>query len=185
MKKVFLTGNTKGLGKAIQEELSRVVGEYEITGASRTKGSDINKINYLWYSSYDILINNAYHSTAQMQILKDFYHMWQGKDKIIINIGTAGLNVSGRPYETLNYNAAKKQLETYSRWISENDEHCKCMLFSPGYMETELVKSRAQYWDDETKAKNTSKSLDMSYCAKLIRLMIESPHTIRDLQLLP
>ena len=183
--KILLTGNTKGLGKAIEEELSRIVGEYTITGASRSIGLHVNDIDVKVFEDYDVLINNAYHSTGQLDLLKRFYEMWRGKNKTIINVGTAGLKITDRPYETLNYNASKTQLETYSRWISDNDKNCKCMLFSPGYMNTDLVANSIHHYSDDAIEKNTSKSLDVSYCAKIVRLMIESPNTIRDLQLIP
>ena len=182
MKRVLLTGHTKGLGAAIYKELEA---DHIVIGASRSTNMHVMEIDPFDYEHFDVLINNAYHSIGQIELLRTFYDMWQGKDKVIINVGTAGLGLSNRPFETLNYNAAKRQLETYSRWISDNDEFCKCMLFSPGYMDTELVRSRSMHWDEDAQKKNTSKPLDVSYCAKIIRLMIESPHRIRDLQLIP
>lgn len=182
MKKVLLTGHSRGLGEAIYNELQA---DYSVTGASRSNGKNIRDIVCNEYSDFDILINNAYHSTGQLEVLKAFYQMWKGQAKTIINIGTAGLDAAGRPYETLNYNASKKQLETYSRWISDNDSACKCMLFSPGFMKTDLVKSKMEYWPEEKKAKFDNCELDVQYAAKIVRMMIESPYVIRDLQLLP
>ena len=182
MKKVLLTGHSKGLGKAIYDELTN---DYLVLGASRSNGKSIQDILCEEYDDCDVLINNAYHSTGQLGLLKSFYEMWRGKSKTIINVGTAGLDAAERPYETLNYNAAKKQLETYSRWISDNDRVCRCMLFSPGFMKTDLVKSKMDHWPEEKKAKFDNCELDVGYAAKAVRMMIESPYVIRDLQLLP
>ena len=182
MKKVLLTGHSKGLGKAIHNELRE---DYLMLGVSRSNGKNIRDIVCEEYDDCDILINNAYHSTGQLGLLKSFYEMWRGKSKTIINVGTAGLDAAGRPYETLNYNAAKKQLETYSRWISDNDSICRCMLFSPGFMKTELVQSKMDHWPEDKKAKFENCELDVKYAAKTVRMMIESPFVIRDLQLLP
>lgn len=182
MKKVLLTGSSKGLGKAVYNELYK---DYNVTGITRSNNNNINDIDASLYQDYDILINNAYHSTGQFNLLKSFYNMWRGQPKTIINVGTAGLDAAGRPFETLNYNASKRQLETYSRWISDNDSVCKCMLFSPGFMKTDLVKSKMEHWPEEKKAMFDNCELDVGYAAKTVRMMIESPYVIRDLQLLP
>jgi NAD(P)-dependent dehydrogenase (short-subunit alcohol dehydrogenase family) len=182
MKTVLITGHTKGLGKAIYDELQT---DHRVIGVSRGTGQDICDLNVEDYRDVDILINNAYHQDCQFYMLRDFYEMWKGQEKTIVNIGTAGIDLPNRPLETLEYNASKKKLEAYSRWISDNDKVLRCMMLSPGFMVTELVLSRMEHWSEEEKQKHTSKSLDMCYVARMVRMVIESPHKIRDLQLLP
>lgn len=52
-------------------------------------------------------------------------------------------------------------------------------------MKTDLVKSKMDHWPEEKKAKFDNCELDVGYAAKAVRMMIESPYVIRDLQLLP
>ena len=88
MKKVFITGNTSGIGLALSELMTSQ--GYDVRGGSRSTGWDVSEEkNFHHVYDCDILVNNAYHKYGQLSLLKKTYERWQGQDKTIINVGSA------------------------------------------------------------------------------------------------
>ena len=89
--KVAITGHSKGIGKALADIFE--TNGHTVLGFSRSNGFDIsesaNRISILNKSQdADIFINNAYHPTGQLDLLKEIIEQWRYSNKIIINIGS-------------------------------------------------------------------------------------------------
>lgn len=89
--KVIITGHTKGIGLALFNKFNNCGND--VVGFSRSTGHDISlpeSIDKIIQQSTDadIFINNAYHETGQTEILKKMIDIWQGTDKLIINISS-------------------------------------------------------------------------------------------------
>jgi NAD(P)-dependent dehydrogenase (short-subunit alcohol dehydrogenase family) len=179
--KVFVTGHTSGIGLATYNLLKKK--GYEVSGGSRSTGFDIsNESLYHEIYKYDVFINNAYHKTGQLKILESVYSQWRNKEKTIINVGSAGKDLQrNRPYERLDYNVLKKSLETYSFWISENDEKCRAMMYNPGFVDTPLARTGFKQWPLSEQKRVLSQAMEPEECAKTILFMIESKHKIKEL----
>jgi hypothetical protein len=88
--KIAITGHSDGIGKAIYDLLKE---HNQIDGYSIDSGYDIGEektrseiINLS--KDVDVFINNAYHSSGQVDLLKKLLDVWQGQNKIIININS-------------------------------------------------------------------------------------------------
>ena len=179
--KIFVTGHSSGIGKAIYQ-LAQKEG-YSVTGGSRSTGFDISDERvYQQILDCDILVNNAYHKTGQLDILRYVYNNWQNLPKKIINVGTANKdNQKNRPYSRLEYNVSKKSLETYSYWISENNSVCYSMMYNPGFVKTPLSIEGLKGWPDIEVDRILSQAMDVDECAKTILFMIESKHKFKEI----
>ncbi len=181
MAKVFITGHTSGIGLATFELLQSE--GYDVIGGSRSTGFDISA-DYIDPNllECDVFINNAYHYTGQLRMLEHFYAQWKNKEKIIINIGSWGKdNQIGRPIERLNYNVAKKALETYSFWISTNDLVCRSMMYNPGFVDTPLARKGLEGWSEEKIEQVLKQTMDPKECAKTILFMIQNKYKFREI----
>lgn len=96
--KVAITGGTSGIGKAITEQISSE--GHEVVSFSRTTGFDLKqegssvKLGKL-ANDFDVLINNAYHGMAQVDILYHFFYRWVGQEnKTIVCISSGASEVS-------------------------------------------------------------------------------------------
>lgn len=89
--KIAITGHTKGIGKAIFEELTKR--QHQVQGFSRSNAYDIGLSScreeiISEVRDYDVFINNAYCKDSQFEMLKRIVEHWEGKNKIIININS-------------------------------------------------------------------------------------------------
>lgn len=179
--KIFVTGHTSGIGKAVYQ-LAKEKG-YTVAGGSRSTGFDISNSNvYKQIIDYDVLVNNAYHYTGQLELLKYAHENWTTTKKKIINVGTWNKDtLRGRPLSRLNYNVAKKSLEVYSFWISDNETQCMSMMYNPGYVDTPLAREGMEGWPEPDQQRVLAQSMDPTECAKTIMFMIESKYKIKEL----
>jgi len=179
--RIFITGHTSGIGKAIYE-LAKEKG-YTVTGGSKSTGFDISNPDvYSQVLEYDVLVNNAYHYTGQLELLKYAHKNWTNTSKKVINVGTWHKDVlKGRPLSRLNYNVAKKSLETYSFWISDNETLFKSMMYNPGYVDTLLARQGIDEWPVADQQRVLAQLMDPKECAKTIMFMIESKHKFKEI----
>lgn len=113
MKKIAITGHTKGIGKCLYETFSE--NGFEVIGFSRSNGYDISDsaVRNLILSQikdFDIFINNAYVHYSQLELLKEVMTMWNGKDKVIINMNSKTRLMTNIPDYLKEY-AADKQAQ--------------------------------------------------------------------------
>jgi len=90
--KIAVTGHNSGLGLAIYNHYKN---NHQVFGFSRSNGFNI--INHgarkriLDISkNFDIFINNAYNNfdNSQFLLLEEIFQLWNGEDKIIVNISS-------------------------------------------------------------------------------------------------
>lgn len=103
MKKVVVTGHTKGIGKSISEYFEQQ--GYTVVGFSRTAGYDISNETHRQaiieaLDDADIFVNNAYKNfdASQLELLKSAFSKWQGSKKLIINISSRAGGAMNSPY---------------------------------------------------------------------------------------
>jgi short-subunit dehydrogenase involved in D-alanine esterification of teichoic acids len=91
IKKIAITGHTKGIGKSL---LSRLSETYDVIGFSRTNGYDISKETDILRiidesRDCDIFINNAYEKNYQTILFKLIFDKWKFLPKTIINMNSS------------------------------------------------------------------------------------------------
>jgi hypothetical protein len=131
MRRVAITGHTRGLGAALFERFS--VSDM-VVGLSRSNGFDIRKIDKIIerIDECDVFINNAYDRYSQVDLLYAVYDMWKDKDKKIINIGSLS-SIGVRDY-LQPYAIHKKALHEAHMQIAYQQNKCKSYIFNIGYM---------------------------------------------------
>jgi NAD(P)-dependent dehydrogenase (short-subunit alcohol dehydrogenase family) len=110
--KISITGHSKGIGKSLTECFSDA--GHNVVGFSRSTGFDISaeesRQQILERSNdSDVFINNAYDPTGQFLLLQDIIQLWQGSNKIIINISSKLSYLDARKSEHSNYILAKQE----------------------------------------------------------------------------
>jgi len=131
MRRVAITGHTRGLGAALFERFS--VSDM-VVGLSRSNGFDIRKIDNIIerIAECDVFINNAYDRYSQVDLLYAVYDMWKDKDKKIINIGSLS-SIGVRDY-LQPYAIHKKALHEAHMQIAHQQNKCKSYIFNIGYI---------------------------------------------------
>ncbi len=115
MKKVSITGHTKGIGNALLKVFEK--NDFLVEGFSRTNGYDIsNPLSRKEIISKsldsDIFINNAFDHEGQISLLKEIVDQWKNTNKLIIHIGTKGIYIPVKtPHE--NYLNSKREQQEY------------------------------------------------------------------------
>jgi nucleoside-diphosphate-sugar epimerase len=134
MKKVVITGHTKGLGKEIYEYF--IQKGYSVFGYSKSTGYDISLekdrhkiINFL--SDANIFVNNAYDREnqdfdSQLELLKNVSNLWQNLNKTIINISSFASDYYLSKFKTdtwrLNYRKNKFLQDQYIKSLYSNNK---------------------------------------------------------------
>jgi hypothetical protein len=143
IKKIAITGHSKGIGKNLYEHLSKT---YEVKGFSRSNGYDISKeedISRILKESADcdIFINNAYCFDQQTVIANAWFEMHTGTEKFIINVSTLAsdpmFDVANKIPHLVPYAQEKQRLNQATYNIcDQRDNKCKAMSILLGIVET-------------------------------------------------
>ena len=88
---IGVTGHTRGIGRSLSDTFKK--NNHHIIGFSQSIGFNIGdresrKKILEQANNFDIFINNAYHPTGQIEILKEILDLWKDTNKIIINISS-------------------------------------------------------------------------------------------------
>lgn len=155
--KIALTGHTKGIGRAIYEQLSK---NHEVVCFSRANTYDINVIidrqRIIEESKdCDVFINNAYYPYAQTALAEEWFSQYKGENKLLVNIGSYVIEILRDPelypamaaefakyhiYELWNgYKETKESLEKISKNFNSEKVLTRTILVNPGVVDTELV----------------------------------------------
>lgn len=146
--KVAITGHSKGIGKALADIFCN--NGHTVLGFSRSNGFDVsessNRASIITDSQdVDIFINNAYHPTGQLELLKEIIEQWRYSSKIIINIGskcimypTENPNPLIEQYQ-IEYKNAKQQQEDVINALLPH-QHPKLFNIVPGLVDAGLSK---------------------------------------------
>lgn len=142
--KFGITGHTSGIGKAIKEYLEGR--GHTVKGFSRTNGynislPDVRKKIVEECQDMDGFFNNAYvfHDESQLDLLKEMYATWQGKKKIIVNVGSRSSDfVDVADYPQPIYAKEKKKLDDFCSTLVQGP---LVINLRPGSIDTPLTKS--------------------------------------------
>lgn len=116
--KIAITGHSKGIGKALFEELTKR-GNH-VVGYSRTNGFDISISSvrdHIVAESIetDVFINNAYSSPGQYELLESLTNVWSEQNKLIVNIGSKLIYSNVVPEYAQSYFEDKKRQQEFIR----------------------------------------------------------------------
>jgi NAD(P)-dependent dehydrogenase (short-subunit alcohol dehydrogenase family) len=147
MKKIAITGHSRGIGLALTERLDQ--DNYEVKGYSKSNGFNILRPNSIikdivdWDA--DVFVNNAYAPEAQSRLLYKIYEQWVDKPKLIINMGATSSD-SINNFAQLGYNpdwtpyvSDKARLDWASLQLSNQFQPGKCRvtMIKPGFVDTD------------------------------------------------
>jgi len=147
MKKIAITGHTRGIGLALTERLDQ--DNYEVRGYSKSNGFNILRPNGVikdiidWDA--DVFVNNAYAPEAQSRLLYKIYEQWVDKPKLIINMGATSSD-SINNFAQLGYNpdwtpyvSEKARLDWASLQLSNQFKPgmCRVTMIKPGFVDTD------------------------------------------------
>ena len=138
--KIAITGHSKGIGKALFEELST---EHEVEGFSRSNGFNIEQTSMIVRAvkSSDVFVNNAYSNFSQTRILKDLFQYWKDdKSKTIVNISSRSKYFRVGMTRSDEYCMQKRGLSDMAEVFQlTTDKKCRIININPGYVKTEMV----------------------------------------------
>lgn len=138
--KVYVTGTTRGLGKALKKEFTKL--KFEVVGLDRPEynldckyPAEIDK-----YVKDDFLIyvNNAHYEYAQTELLYKLAEANKERQCHIINIGS--VSSDGDRKSVNQYAIHKTALEKACTQLSLVNSKCKISLIKPGRINTDMVK---------------------------------------------
>jgi len=133
--RVYITGSTKGLGKALKKEFSKL--KFEIVGLDRPEYDLSNTDNYV-KDDFVIYINNAHYEYAQTDLLYKLVEANKERQCHIINIGS--VSSDGDRKAINQYAIHKTALEKACTQLSLVNSKCKITLIKPGRIDTDMIK---------------------------------------------
>jgi short-subunit dehydrogenase involved in D-alanine esterification of teichoic acids len=167
--KIGLTGHTRGLGKAIYDNLIKL---NNVIGFSRTNGYDVQSPNKIIESltDCDVFINNVYYETYQSSLFLKLFEKWKDLEKTIININSSSIHQSGawNPY----YVANKKHLNDVTQSLIDKYPNKKCRIINLNLGTLDTHKNYENF-----------NKIEVSKVAELIEWCINQPHGIEIQQL--
>lgn len=182
MKKIALTGHSKGIGKATYDLLQSK--GYAVEGFSRSNGWDFTKsedreefVKQLKTGNYDCFINNAYphkyyqhmEGFFQVELLNEAWLVWEREaDKTIIVIGNHNSDNGKKYYHP--YSIHKRALDETCVQLRGTRHWPHIINIKPSYVDTQVIDHL-----------NNVAKLSPSQVAELILWSIESPVKVYDL----
>jgi len=143
IKKIAITGHSKGIGKHLYEHLSK---SYEVIGFSRSNGYDISKeadLSRILSESTDceIFINNAYYQDQQTSLAGEWANLHSGQEHFIINVSSLAsdpmFDIASKIPHLVPYAQEKQRLNQITYNIcDQRDNRCKAMSILLGIVDT-------------------------------------------------
>jgi hypothetical protein len=142
MKKIVITGHTRGIGKAIYEYFSKdptntILGFSKSTGFDIQKSADRGHIVKMSWDA-DIFVNNAFPyltpDDSQLILLRDIFNLWREQNKTIINISSIS---PAAPVQT-TYSLLKQGLDDFC--FSKTYQLPHIINLKPNYVMVETLK---------------------------------------------
>lgn len=125
MKKIVVTGHSKGIGQAIYNYFAQDATN-TVVGFSRSNGFDITDAGtrsriVAASADADVFVNNAYNfcDDSQTFMLQELYAAWTGQDRIIINLST----ISTINRNQTQYTITKRKLDNFCTQQTYNLPH--------------------------------------------------------------
>jgi nucleoside-diphosphate-sugar epimerase len=88
---IGITGHTRGIGRSLSDIFQK--NNHHVIGFSKSTGFDIGNSEARkkildQAANFDVFVNNAYHPTGQIEILKEILDLWKDTNNIVINISS-------------------------------------------------------------------------------------------------
>jgi hypothetical protein len=143
MKKIIITGHTKGLGLAIYNYFTNLVG-YNVIGLSRSNGFDIEHdiekvIEFIKDERPDYFFNNVYCHATQSTMIERL-----SEDTVVITSGSMAADASEPSRQINPYYRNKHTVEQTHRRIKKNNK-LPMLLLKMGYLENYPDKEPVMY----------------------------------------
>lgn len=150
IKRVAITGHTRGIGKALWDRLEER--GLELRGYSKSNGYNLQRVSTCkkvvqevvdWNA--DVFINNAYVPDNQVRLLYLLYEHWEQKPRLIVNCGATSSD-SITNFSQMGYNenwtpyvSDKARLDWASLQLANMFKQGKCRvsLMKPGFVDTD------------------------------------------------
>lgn len=171
-KRVVITGHTSGIGNSLFKLFEK--NGFVVEGFSKTNGYNISdpesrKEIVSRSLDADIFVNNAYDIDGQLILLKEMTRLWEGTNKLIINMGSKGIHVPViSPHE--DYLDAKRQQHDFikSRFLKGSPRIFNVVA---GMVDTNIVKQ----WNVE--------KLDIDEFAEMVYFLATSKINVQEVML--
>ena len=136
---IYITGTTKGLGKALYEEAQRFVMFDDVFGLNRKEGYDLDKdLDVFVKDDFDVYINNSQSGFQQTELLYKLFERNKDRPCHIVNIGS--VSGDGDRKEVNKYAVEKSALEKATTQLQlVSGSQCQISLVKLGRMRTEMV----------------------------------------------
>jgi len=150
IKRVAITGHTRGIGKALWDRLEER--GLELRGYSKSNGYNLQRVSTCkkvvqdvvdWNA--DVFINNAYVPDNQVRLLYLLYEQWEHKPRLVVNCGATSSD-SITNFSQMGYNenwtpyvSDKARLDWASFQLANMFKQGKCRvsLIKPGFVDTD------------------------------------------------
>jgi len=161
IKRVAITGHTRGIGKQLWNRLEdRGI---ELKGFSRSNGYNLLKVSTCkkvaqqvadWHA--DVFVNNAYVPDNQVRLLYLMYDHWKEKPSLIINLSATSSD-SITNFSQMGYNADwtpyvsdKARLDWASLQLANmyKKHNCRVSLVKPGFVDTDSTAMFKEFAED-------------------------------------
>jgi nucleoside-diphosphate-sugar epimerase len=149
--KISITGHCNGIGAALTAKLEEnnhdVLGFDIINGFNIDLKNDCKRIVDLAIES-DVFINNVFHPTGQMLLLKHLMAKWHNQNKLILNIGTSLLyedvdssNIDDPVWQEYHRSKLSQNnlIKSYNKATFLNRQLPRIIQINPGYTQTNLL----------------------------------------------
>jgi len=133
--RVYITGTTKGLGKALKKEFTKL--QFNVVGLDRPE-YNLNNIDKYIKDDFMVYINNAHYEYAQTELLYKLAEANKERHCHIINIGS--VSSDGDRKAVNRYAIYKTALEKACIQLSLVNSKCKISLIKPGRIDTDMIK---------------------------------------------
>jgi NADP-dependent 3-hydroxy acid dehydrogenase YdfG len=161
IKRIAITGHTKGIGEQLWNRLEDR--GFELKGFSRSNGYNLLKtstckkvVREVKEWNADVFINNAYVPDNQVRLLYLMYEQWQDKPRLIVNLSATSSD-SITNFSQMGYNpdwtpyvSDKARLDWASLQLANMYKKGKCRvsLVKPGFVDTDSTAMFKDFAED-------------------------------------
>ena len=153
MKKIAISGHSKGLGAEFQKKYLEM--GHTVSGFSRSNGYDLRDWSTMQkmitkIRDYDIFINIAKPDFVQTTILYELWKIWRNQHKTIINIGSGIAYAPVCPKNLFDdpamdaYRTAKISLNEATAQLSYKSAWPKIILVNPSHLYSDPITDNEQ-----------------------------------------
>lgn len=168
MKKAYITGTTKGIGKEIKHRLERwfvqmyMFDEFEVVGLDRPE-YNMNVVEPYVKDDFEVYVINAHHEFDNVELLYRLFEENQKRRCDIVVIGS--VSTDGDRNYINRYAVQKTALEKAVAQLQLTESTCRIMMIKPGRVKSPLSDHRSMHF-----------RMDPSHVAHAIVWMLEQPN---------